>query len=75
MSSVNFAIRSVRATVVGNMGAPLRTGEDVGDVEVEKVYFSEEPFSFGVVGMERDATEDLEMCSMEYVEEASVDTK
>ena len=48
MSDVGFAIQTVQATVVGNMGAPLRTG-DTSDLEDEELYFSKDPFKFGLV--------------------------
>ena len=49
MSTIDFAVQSVQAgiaaSVVGNLGAPLRT--DDGEDE-EELHFSSDPFSFGL---------------------------
>ena len=49
MSDVTFAVQTVQASVVGNLGAPLRTGGEVADDDSEEVYFSKNPFKFGLV--------------------------
>ena len=51
ISSIDFAIQSVQevitTSIVGNMGAPLRTGEfaEPGECALEKLRFSKDPFS------------------------------
>ena len=54
MSSIIFNIQSVQeavtASVVGNMGAPLRTGEfDEPGADPEEIQFSKDPFNFDLV--------------------------
>ena len=53
MSSVNFAIQTIQeaatANVVGNMGAPLRTGELDEPSEDTEIQFSKDPFTFGLI--------------------------
>lgn len=54
MSSINFAIQTVQeavtASVVSNMGAPLKTGnaEDAESGDQDDIHFSSDPFSFGL---------------------------
>lgn len=68
MSSIGFAVRSAQAAVtvsiVGNMGAPLRTGEfdDPGE-DPEEIQFSRDPFNFGLE--EGECRNDVELLSME----------
>ena len=53
MSGVVFAIQSVQgavtASVVGNLGAPLRTGEfSEPNDDSEEIHLSNDPFNFGL---------------------------
>ena len=59
MSSINFNIQSmqgaVTASIVGNMGAPLRTGEfDERGADPDEIQFSRDPFNFGLVPEDKD---------------------
>ena len=71
MSSINFNIQSIQeavtASVVGNMGAPLRTGEfDEPGADPEEIQFSKEPFTFGLVPEGEDGNRnDVELSEME----------
>ena len=71
MSSIHFAIQSVLGTVttsvVGNMGAPLRTGEfDEPDADPEEIRFSKDPFNFGLVPeADAEGQDDMELSRME----------
>ena len=58
MSTIGFAVQSgtVTASVVGNMGAMLRTGEDE-EREREEGCLSEELLVFGVVAASNDGEE------------------
>ena len=70
MSSITFAIQSaqeaVTRNVLGNMGAPLRTGEfDAPGEDLEGIQFSKDPFNFGLLsegsGEKQNVVELLEM--------------
>ena len=71
VSSIGFAIETVQGavttSVVGNMGAPLRTDEfpETGEDE-EGVHFSKDPYNFGLIpesGMEEQ--NDVELLATE----------
>lgn len=69
MSDVTFAIQTVQASVVGNIGAPLRTG-GTGEMDAdseEEVYFSKNPFKFGLVEEEEGGSGDEEKDSEDDV--------
>ena len=71
MSSINFAIQSVQgavtSSVVGNTGAPLRTGEfDEPGADPEEVKFSKDPFNFDLFSENKDeGRDDFELSEME----------
>ena len=71
MSSIKFAIQSVQeaatAGIVGNMGAPLRTGEfDEPGADPEDIQFSKNPFTFGLIPEAEDAEQNaVELSEME----------
>ena len=71
MSSINFNIQSIQeavtASVVGNMGAPLRTGEfDEPGADPEEIQFSKDPFNFGLVPeVKAEGQSDVELSEME----------
>lgn len=71
MSSVNFNIQSVQeaitVSVVGNMGAPLRTGEvNEPGADPEEIQFSKDPFNFGLLPeVEVEERNDIALSEME----------
>lgn len=70
MSNINFAIQSVQgavtASVVGNMGASLRTGEfREADDDKEDIQFSRDPFNFGLIPEVDENEDDPEVLASE----------
>ena len=71
ISSINFAVQTaqgaVTASVVGNMGASLRTGEfDKPGADPEETRFSKDPFNFGLFPeVERGRQNDVQLWDIE----------